>query len=183
MRGTVLEFNPGQSTGLVSGNDGKRYRFAGSEWRGTVWPVQGETVDFLADGEAARDVFPFVVQGEPLRWGRFLFSFEGRITRQQYWLRFVLPFFVITFILGVLANATGSIVFNLLSGLVNLALIWPSIAVGAKRCHDRDRSGWFLLIGLIPILGAIWLLIDLGFLRGTVGPNRFGPDPLQHPAS
>ena len=52
------------------------------------------------------------------------------------------------------------------------------IMLGIKRCHDRDRSGRFLLIGLIPIVGAIWLLVDLGFLRGTAGPNGFGPDPL-----
>ncbi len=41
----------------------------------------------------------------------------------------------------------------------------------------RNRTGWFLLIGLIPLV-SIWLVVELGFLRGTVGPNRFGPDPL-----
>jgi uncharacterized membrane protein YhaH (DUF805 family) len=55
--------------------------------------------------------------------------------------------------------------------------LWISIVGGAKRCHDRDRSGWFQLIVLIPILGALWLLVELGFLRGTIGANRFGPDP------
>ena len=46
--------------------------------------------------------------------------------------------------------------------------------VHIKRFHDRDKSGWWVLIGLIPIIGAIWLLIELGFLKGTPGPNRFG---------
>ncbi len=50
-----------------------------------------------------------------------------------------------------------------------VAASWPSLAVGVKRSHDRNRSGWFLLIGLIPIIGSIWLLIELGFLRGTIG--------------
>jgi uncharacterized membrane protein YhaH (DUF805 family) len=49
--------------------------------------------------------------------------------------------------------------------------------VGVKRCHDRNRSGWFLLIGWLPIMN-LWLFIELGFLAGTVGPNRFGlPEP------
>ena len=58
--------------------------------------------------------------------------------------------------------------------MVALALI-PSIIVYIKRFHDRDKSGWWVLIGLIPIIGGIWLLIELGFLKGTPGPNRFGP--------
>ncbi|HAE49771.1 MAG TPA: DUF805 domain-containing protein, partial [Tistrella mobilis] len=52
------------------------------------------------------------------------------------------------------------------------------LAIGARRCHDRGRSGWFQLIMLIPLIGWIWLLVEIGFLRGTEGPNRFGPDPL-----
>jgi uncharacterized membrane protein YhaH (DUF805 family) len=70
---------------------------------------------------------------------------------------------------------TGGLVAGLLVGLVG---IWVGIAAGAKRCHDRDRTGWFQLIVLIPIIGAIWLLIELGFLKGSEGENRFGPDPL-----
>jgi hypothetical protein len=58
--------------------------------------------------------------------------------------------------------------------MVALALI-PSIIVYIKRFHDRDKSGWWVLIGLIPIIGAIWLLIVLGFLNGPPGPNRSGP--------
>jgi len=180
MRGKVLEFNHADTTGLVSGDDGKRYRFAAADWRGAIWPQPGEAVDFVADGDAAREIFPEGVGGGPMSWGHFLLSLEGRIGRQQYWLRFILPTFVVSVILGVLAAIP---LFGVLDILYSLALIWPSIAVGAKRCHDRDRSGWFLLVGLIPLVGAIWLLIDLGFLRGTAGPNRFGPDPLQGAAT
>lgn len=59
-----------------------------------------------------------------------------------------------------------------------LLLLWPSICLYAKRWHDRDKSGWWSLIVLIPIIGGLWMLIELGFLRGTDGPNRFGPDPI-----
>jgi uncharacterized membrane protein YhaH (DUF805 family) len=54
---------------------------------------------------------------------------------------------------------------------------WPCMAVGAWRCHDRGRSGWFQLVTLIPIAGQIWLFIELGLLRGTKHQNRYGADP------
>jgi uncharacterized membrane protein YhaH (DUF805 family) len=91
----------------------------------------------------------------------------------------VLPFTVISILLGFVDMATGN--YNpesgigLFSGIVALLALIPAIIVQLKRFHDRDKSGWWLLIGLIPIIGAIWLLIELGFLKGTPGPNRFGP--------
>ena len=48
----------------------------------------------------------------------------------------------------------------------------------ARRWHDRDKSGWWTLIGLIPVVGAIWILVECGCLKGSDGPNRFGADPL-----
>ena len=62
---------------------------------------------------------------------------------------------------------------------VNLLLLWPVVAVSAKRWHDRDKSAWWVLVVLVPVVGWIWALIDNGFLRGTVGPNRYGADPLR----
>ena len=62
--------------------------------------------------------------------------------------------------------------------IVNLLLVWPALAVSVKRWHDRDRSGWWVLLNLVPVIGWLWALIDNGFLRGTAGPNRFGEDPL-----
>ncbi len=58
-----------------------------------------------------------------------------------------------------------------------LITLYPVLAFYTKRLHDRNRSGWFLLILLIPLIGAIWLIIELGFLRGTKGPNKYGADP------
>lgn len=54
--------------------------------------------------------------------------------------------------------------------------LWATYAVTAKRWHDRDKSGWWSLIGLIPF-GSIWMLVECGFLKGTDGPNRFGGHP------
>ena len=56
--------------------------------------------------------------------------------------------------------------------------IWPSLAISVKRLHDRNHSGWLMLIALIPVIGAIWLLVSLGFMKGTVGRNKFGEDPF-----
>ncbi len=118
-----------------------------------------------------------------LGWGRLWFSFTGRATRFDYWVRLVVPYLVGLFVaafldalLGTGDPETGN--GGIFTILFVLAAIWPQLAVGAKRCHDRGRSGWFLLIALIPLIGSIWLLIELGFLRGTEGENRFGPDPL-----
>ena len=53
-----------------------------------------------------------------------------------------------------------------------------SIIVQVKRWHDRDKSGWWVLINFVPVVGPLWALVECGFLRGTLGDNRFGPDPL-----
>jgi uncharacterized membrane protein YhaH (DUF805 family) len=66
--------------------------------------------------------------------------------------------------------------------LLGLSILWslfafiPNLAVTIRRLHDTDKSGWFILLGLIPLVGAIVLLVFY-FMDGTRGPNRFGPDP------
>lgn len=62
--------------------------------------------------------------------------------------------------------------------LFSIFSLWPSIAVSVKRFHDRDMSGWWVLMALVPLIGTIFLFVVVGCLRGTVGSNRFGPDPL-----
>ncbi len=111
----------------------------------------------------------------PLTWKQILFSFEGRIPRRQFWggqLVQILLFGVV----GLSTDALGLGALVLLVPLYVIA-IWSSLALNAKRAHDRDKSGWFILVALIPIIGSIWLLIELGFLRGTEGDNRYGGDP------
>lgn len=105
-----------------------------------------------------------------------LLSFDGRINRQPFWIFFIgigVVESVLTLLFGV-DSALGQSVL----GLFNLLVIWPSLAVLIKRWHDRDKSGWWVLINLIPIIGQIWTWIECGLFRGTEGPNRFGADPL-----
>ena len=63
--------------------------------------------------------------------------------------------------------------------IIMLVLLWPSLAVQIKRWHDRDKSGWWQLISLVPIAGPIWAFIELGFLPGTSGANRYD-SPADH---
>jgi uncharacterized membrane protein YhaH (DUF805 family) len=110
-----------------------------------------------------------------------LFSVQGRVNRKQLWLRLILPILVITLVLAFVDRGIGVYDPNtgvgILSGLFALASLIPAILGDIKRWHDRDKSGWWMLIALIPIIGSIWLLIELGFLAGTPGPNRFGLPP------
>ena len=59
-----------------------------------------------------------------------------------------------------------------------LPLAWIGLAVSVKRWHDRGKSGWWMLIAFVPVIGPIWQWVETGFLRGTNGPNRYGPEPL-----
>jgi uncharacterized membrane protein YhaH (DUF805 family) len=95
---------------------------------------------------------------------RFLFSFSGRVSRFDYVFRFLLPLVVVHAAVIALAPPLQ---FNVAFGALVLLSLWPSWAVGAKRCHDRGRSGWFQLIVLIPLVGPIRLLIELVFLPGV----------------
>jgi uncharacterized membrane protein YhaH (DUF805 family) len=63
-----------------------------------------------------------------------------------------------------------------IDGRISRSTFW--LCVYGKRWHDRDKSAWWILIGLIPFIGWIWVLVEVGFLKGTDGPNRFGEDPV-----
>jgi uncharacterized membrane protein YhaH (DUF805 family) len=104
----------------------------------------------------------------------FLLTYEGRFNRARYW-AFTLVYIAVAIVLNYINEMLG-LAFALVA-------LYPAICVSIKRWHDRDKSGWWVLIGLIPIIGAIWVLIECGILKGTEGPNRFGPDPLAAPAA
>ena len=104
----------------------------------------------------------------------FLLTWRGRINRQRYW-TFVLVYVGLSVVAGILDGITNGALFGIVLGLAGL---YPSICVSIKRWHDRDKSGWWSLINLIPVIGWIWSLVEQGFLAGTAGPNRFGEDPL-----
>ena len=100
-------------------------------------------------------------------------DFSGRAYRSEYW------YWVLFVILAEIVTSIVDYVigYQLTTGLFGLAVFLPGLAVGVRRLHDVDRSGWWLLLGLIPLIGAIVLIIWF-CTRGTPGPNRFGPDPL-----
>jgi len=159
------------------------------------------------------------------------FGFSGRINRGKYWLALVVWFViwviaVLAFLLGGLAILGANVTDGSLPspqdteaflhlirdyGILFLIILtffivtwFSALAIGVKRLHDRDRSGWWILVfyfgpgvlagletsteadfaslvlGLAAFVVSIWGLVELGFLRGTSGPNRFGPDPLKH---
>ena len=100
-------------------------------------------------------------------------TFSGRARRKEYWF-FVLFIIIISVVLGLVEGLIGT--GGLLGIVFTLGTLIPSIAVGVRRLHDTDRSGWWLLIALVPVIGAI-VLIVFYCLDGTAGANRFGADP------
>ncbi|MEJ8570898.1 DUF805 domain-containing protein [Microbaculum marinum] len=111
-------------------------------------------------------------------WHNLFWSFEGRISRMPFWIGGLILGVIHWVISGIAYGIGGQTTMSVVGGIVSLILIYPSLAVATKRWHDRDKSGWWTLIILIPVVGIIWYIVVLGFLRGTDGPNRYGPDPL-----
>lgn len=119
---------------------------------------------------------PGIRQNRGYLW--LLFSFDGRIPRRIYWsagfavgqfLPMCALLLMVTF--GRESRAT-------LIGILALSVlwIWASLAVSVKRWHDRGKSAWWIFIGLIPIVGPFWALIEMGCLRGTRSSNQYGPE-------
>jgi len=108
-------------------------------------------------------------------------KFEGRARRAEYWY-----FALLTSVVSILCQVITmvgrdpsaiSLLLMIVAAVVSLALVLPSLAVTVRRLHDTGRSGWFLLIAFIPLVGGILLLVWM-CSRGTNGPNRFGLDPI-----
>ena len=116
-----------------------------------------------------------------MNWGQLLFSFDGRVGRGVYW-GFTVAVIVLFCILGGVTFMTtdfsnpeaGAGMGGLLMGVAGLAILWPALAIQAKRWHDVDKSAWWILIAFVPAVGGLIALIFNGFLPGTPGPNRFG---------
>jgi uncharacterized membrane protein YhaH (DUF805 family) len=142
---------------------------------------------------------------------QLLFSFQGRLNRKPYWtvVITVTVVFILLLLLALAALREYGLEFLPVTiailVLLYIPLIWIGLALGAKRLHDRGKSAWWLLVfyALPTILStaadrmedvefillhavslgiSVWAFVELGCLRGTVGPNRYGPDPLSAPA-
>lgn len=105
-----------------------------------------------------------------------LFSFRGRINRKKWWLMIIGIIRIFVCFTATIFSIVASS--NALFGFGHILSLW-SLALDTKRWHDRDKSAWWVLIGLLPII-QIWAFVELGCLKGTSGPNRFGPDPLEN---
>jgi uncharacterized membrane protein YhaH (DUF805 family) len=229
MKGNVIGFDPDANTGAISGHDGNRYDFVTLDWRAPARPRRGDLVDFQAVDQRATEIYLLEPQYVAPGFGQFYFSPSGRISRSQYWLRFMLPYIAIVFILQLAATLSDNesnmrVAVNGVMSLFYLVVFLPSIALLVKRIHDRNRTGWTILILFLPtmaftfmlfswmgaafysaahgeivsfsgplgiigilviVLGVIvlginiWFFIEFGCLRGTIGANRYGPDPVR----
>ena len=107
-----------------------------------------------------------------------LFSLQGRLSRTQYWKGFALvtAFYLLAALTFAAASDTGDRELAEWVLLGSLAGVWPALAIAVKRWHDRDRSAWWFLtcLAIVPVL---WVVIQLWFLKGTTGANRFGAEP------
>ena len=112
-----------------------------------------------------------------IEWAYLLLAVEGRINRAKFWIGLTVLYFV-PWLFVVVALLADTAILYWFAFVVGLLAIWPAIAVSVKRWHDRGKSGWWILIGLVPLIGGIWALIETGFLPGTPGTNEYGPDPL-----
>jgi uncharacterized membrane protein YhaH (DUF805 family) len=103
-------------------------------------------------------------------------DFTGRARRMEYWM-----FVLVNTIIWVAILILDSVLRTSLPGLLYwLAILLPSLAVGVRRLHDTGRSGWWLLIGIIPLIGTIVLIVFFA-TDGERAPNVYGPDPKAIP--
>jgi uncharacterized membrane protein YhaH (DUF805 family) len=140
-------------------------------------------------------------------WGNLFFKFDGRISRSKYWLA-ILVFVGIYIVLAIFGYVTDdSAIYQAINGILGIVIFISSLAVGVKRLHDRNRSGWYLVLfyivpgalvaasvvtgtfledsiliasvlGLAAFAIAVWAFVEMGCLRGTIGSNPYGLDPL-----
>ena len=96
--------------------------------------------------------------------------FDGRAGRPEYWWFFLINTIISVILDLVIPGATGQV----LGAIYALAVLLPSIGVGIRRFHDTNRTGWWLLVSLVPLVGWIWIIVLLA-LAGDDGPNRYGP--------
>ncbi|HHP7910703.1 TPA: DUF805 domain-containing protein [Acinetobacter baumannii] len=212
MKGRILDFSIQTNTGIITGEDHKRYSFVGSEWKETQAPVRGYEVDFEinAEGQAtgvyleittnpipaivntptqsnssytapasqesshkAKEAFRKWEQGED-NYQQAIFTcfkkfadFKGRARRREFW------YFEL---FCVLLSLLLSFMNEDLATLAMLITLIPNIAVNVRRLHDIDRSGWWMLIALVPIVGVL-LLLFWATQEGNPTANQYGESP------
>jgi len=108
-------------------------------------------------------------------------DFNGRARRKEYWMFFLFNMsfaFLAAILDNLIGTANSELGYGVIYGLYALAMFIPGLAVGVRRLHDVGKSGWMMLIVLIPLIGAIWLLI-LMVTDSNPGENQYGPNPKE----
>ncbi len=146
--------------------------------RGRVSPDSGRTVSSTSLIRSIRGP----LGGPPGSPAWLFFGIDGRIARKAFWLGtlvVVLASLVGSVCVGIVVGSAGTpAVSALLIAVLLVAMGWASIGLNCKRWHDRDKSGWWMFIAVLPLVGPIWAIVETGFLRGTPGPNRYGAEPI-----
>jgi len=109
-----------------------------------------------------------------------LFSFKGRMSRSDYWLKGATVLIPLSLFNNYLVYGVETRTALTVAMVIGILSLWPGLALLIKRLHDRDHSGWYaatLLIPLVNIVFALIIIVEVWFLKGTSGPNRFGEDP------
>ncbi|WP_321396671.1 DUF805 domain-containing protein [Emcibacter sp.] len=103
------------------------------------------------------------------------FTTSGRMSRSRYW-SISLPYWTVFWLVF---TGIESLLGPDKTWLPTLLFFIGAINLSAKRLHDRDKAAWWLLLVIIPVIGPIWTFIELGLLKGTVGDNSYGENPLE----
>lgn len=199
--GIVLEFDNTTNSGIVSGEDGNRYQFSRADWKESTPPIKGDNIDFAVSGEGrAIEIYqnPYATNTNSAHIAQHLSNnstainaeenysiidwfkkclrnyanFSGRARRKEYWY-----FVLIQSVLAFIATIIDYIIFSnlgLFYFVTALGLFIPSLAVTIRRLHDTSRSGWWMLISIIPLIGSILLIV---WLATETKPevNQWGP--------
>ncbi|XID74643.1 DUF805 domain-containing protein [Alkanindiges sp. WGS2144] len=179
MKGTILDFSIQTNTGIISGEDGKRYQFTGSEWKEQQTPQRGIQVDFDSNEQGqAYGIYSALSSSSSHSASTFhnqsvkteeqyqfidwfikglknYANFDGRASRKEFWF-FMLGKYLVLLALAIMDAVLGTEGILLILGMVGLAI--PEWAAGCRRLHDIGKSGWLQLLSIIP-LGIIILMI------------------------
>lgn len=109
-------------------------------------------------------------------WKYLYTNFDGRIARKDWWVGIAI-IFVVSLVLSFLIGDRGLVQF-----VIAIILFIAGLALHIKRFHDRGKSGWWVLVFLIPVIGFIWMIVEMGILEGDADANEYGPATTSMPA-
>lgn len=205
MQGLILDFSVQEGKGIITTTEGKRYSFTAQEWKQQEPPVKGQAVDFEVDfnnnaigvyaavgASGTAQQFTSTLKAKldpgdkprasynPLDWYvlgiKNYTNFNGRSQRKEFWfyvLMYIVGLIVTTIVDSVLFGTDGTGLFSSVFMLVNLL---PYVAVAIRRLHDIGKSGWWLFLNFIPLIGTIILIIWFA-QAGDTQTNAYGDNP------